>query len=159
MTVEAASVAAETHVLVFGCPRRQRTFRALASGPPPHHTAAPVVTIPTCPGCGGEHTVLDLYGRARRHGEAVDVTLAAEAPSPSSSSAAPSPAPRRVTTDAILAAVPIEDTPAAEVAAALGYATTPSLLQRIGRSPSLQRQIVITRASGGPGRHTLIRRA
>jgi hypothetical protein len=144
---------AEAHVLVFGCPRRHRTYRALVPGPVPGAPRA--VTIPRCPGCREEHTALDLYGHDRRPGEAVDVTIAAESPA----SSARAPAPRRVTTDAILAAIPIEDAPAAEVAATLGYATTPSLLQRIGRSPSLQRQIVITRPAAGRGRHTLIRRA
>jgi hypothetical protein len=132
------------HVLVFGCPRLRRTFKALVDGAAPHAPASPSLTITDCPGCGEEHVVLDLYGRPRRLGEAVDVEVqrpVAAAIEDRSSAA------RRVTTEAILAAVGAEDAPAAEIAAKVGYsghARGGALLRRIGRSASLQRQIVVT---------------
>jgi hypothetical protein len=141
---------AESHVLVFGCARVQRTFRALVPGPPRGNLGSATVTIPSCPGCREEHSTLDIYGHPRRPGEAIDVVLdgaddtlpievepdptpdATDAPEPD-----PTPEPERprrrppqVSDAVLIAALSDEPTPAVELADALGFARPTALIKR-----------------------------
>jgi hypothetical protein len=136
-------MAAQTHVLPFGCTRTQRMYRALIPGPVPHYRAkTEVVVIPCCPGCGAEHSVLSgsTFGRALRPGEDdVDVNLAGHIPAPAPAPAVPPLGTHdRGTTktpDAdLLAAIPTDrQAAAADIARALSVADTATMLERIER--------------------------
>lgn len=129
MSIEAPPGAAEAHVLVFGCPRPPaRTFRALVPGPAPSAHASPIVTIPSCPGCRAEHTVIDLYGHSRAPGEPVDVVLAAEPESPAALTGR-----QKVSDAAIIDALGAEPTPVAELASQLGFRDPGALARRARR--------------------------
>lgn len=136
----------QTHVLTFGCARTQRTYRALLPGPAPDPRAGRLAVIPSCPGCGEEHSVLDTFGRPLRPGEAIDVSLAGYIPPPDSEPVAVPPrrppgwsgghdrGRMKVTDDALLAAIPTDQkAPAADIARALGFTLTYSLVERIER--------------------------
>ncbi len=68
-------MAAETHVVPFGCLRTSKMFKALIPGPRPKPRTKLLIVIPTCPGCGDEHAILDKFGREARPNEIVDVDL------------------------------------------------------------------------------------
>jgi hypothetical protein len=132
----------QTHVLTFGCARTQKMFRALLPGPAPGSRAkTQLVVIPSCPGCGDEHAIPDIFGRPLRRGESIDVSLAGYVPPPTPD--APPDAPPLDTHDRgttkvpdadLLAAIPTDqEAPAADVARALSVAHTATMLQRIER--------------------------
>jgi hypothetical protein len=135
-------MAGQTHVLTFGCARTQKMFRALIPGPVPRALAkTPLVVIPRCPGCGDEHAVLDTFSRPFRPGDAIDVSLAGYVPPPVAD--APPVAPPLSTHDRnttkipdsdLLAAIPTDQPAlAADIARALGYALTFTLVERLER--------------------------
>ena len=136
----------QTHVLTFGCARTQRTYRALLPGPAPDPRVGRLAVIPSCPGCGEEHSVLDTFGRPFRPSDEIDVSLAGFVPTPVTESiAVPPRSPAgwsgghdrgrmKVPDDALLAAIPTDQKAlAADIARALGFTLTYSLVERIDR--------------------------
>jgi hypothetical protein len=132
---------ATTHVLTFGCARTQRTYRALVPGPIPGPMAkTKLVVIPSCPGCGDEHGIPDTFGRPFRPGDEIDVSLAGFVPPPAADAPAVPPLVTHergvpLMPDAeMLAAIPTDrQALAADIARALGYALTYTLIERIER--------------------------
>lgn len=134
-------MAAATHIVVFGCPRAQCTFRALVPGPVPHFTAKPPpVIVSECPGCGAEHAVPDTFGRPFQPGDEIDVSLAGFIPAPDPEPVAVPPLVThergvpKVCDERLLASIPTDrKVLAADIARALGYALTFTLIERIER--------------------------
>lgn len=125
------------------------------------------VSVP-CPvdGCSDTHQTRDSMPRPRQRGERCDVVI--EPPPPNADNPAPDPGSgrRQVSDAAILAAVPEQDTPAMEIAAALGYSKTQPLMKRIrvtnerAEAKGEPAPFVLTiPAVPAPGRPALLRRA
>lgn len=131
---------AQAHVLPFGCPKAQQMYRALLPGPAPDPRAGRLAVIPSCPGCGAEHSVLDTFGRERRPGESIDVSLAGYVPPPVAGTPAVPPlvthdrGTTKVPDADLLAAIPTDqEAAAADIARALGVAHTATMVERIER--------------------------
>lgn len=131
----------QTHVLTFGCQRTQKMYRALLPGPVPDARSKHPVVIESCPGCGDEHSTLDTFGRPLRVGDEIDVYLA-PAPVVTDSASPPEVPPHlnhtrgnvKVADADVLAAIPTDQpAPAAEIARALGYNLTHTLIERVER--------------------------
>jgi hypothetical protein len=104
------------HIVGFGCQSADRVF--LAAVPGQRH--APYTLTIQCPGCGKSHAIKAMP-RPRRPRD--EIAISVEPP------AAPDPddpttlkGRQQVSDAAILEALPEQDTPALEVARALGYA-------------------------------------
>jgi hypothetical protein len=124
------------------------------------------VSVP-CPvdGCSDTHRTRDSMPRPRQRGERCDVVIE---PSPRADNPTSDPGSgrRQVSDAAILAAVPEQDTPAMEIATALGYSKTQPLMKRIrvtnerAEAKGEPAPFVLTvPAVSAPGRPALVRRA
>jgi hypothetical protein len=134
-------IVAPTHVAAFGCPGTGRLFRALVPGRARRDNAASTLTIPRCPGCGGEHGVLHM-GRDRRAGESIDVCIdgAVDLGPPPKPTPPPSTKPtpaadfpdhrQRFSDDDIRALLTAEPQRAAAVARALGARQSSTIVER-----------------------------
>jgi hypothetical protein len=135
------SAEADSHVLPFGCARTQKMYRALVPGPTPHYSAkAKLVTIPTCPGCGAEHSVSDSGSFARRYepGDVIDVSLAGYVPAPTDEPPAVPPllthdrGNTKVSDAELLAAIPTDEpVNAADIARHLALRHTFTMIKRV----------------------------
>lgn len=122
-----------------------------------------------CPvdGCSDTHRTSDSMPRPRQRGERCDVVIKSPPlPDPTSPKPDPGSARRHATDAAILAAVPDQDAPAMDIAAALGYTNSQPLIRRIrvtnkraedkGEPPPF---ILTIPAVPGAGNPALVRRA
>jgi hypothetical protein len=153
-------MSAAAHITHGGCPTRHALVALRVPGPVPDARAAGRLVRWPCPHCGEEHATLDTLGRPDDGSVEVDVDLAPAiavdiAPEAPQEAQEPSPAarPTRRASQELRNALPAADTPAGDVAKALGYASAQALVKRLDRAPELA---IITR--GGKGRMTVIRR-
>jgi hypothetical protein len=116
------------HVVGFGCQKADRVFLAAVPGQRHRHYN---LTIPECPGCGGEHIVL---AQPRPRSLTDEIAIQVEAPRVVPETGDDGPGRRQVSDQMILDAIPAGAAHRlVTVAAKLEYSTTTPLMRRVRR--------------------------
>jgi hypothetical protein len=108
------------HVVAFGCWDADRVFLAAVPG---QRRLPYTLTVPACPGCGKSHEIKAMP-RPRKSADEIAISVDA----PAEPEAGPTP---KKSEPEVLAAIPTDWTPVADVAKALGYRNRGSFTNRL----------------------------